>query len=102
MTGLLAFPFRFASTGQVATVRDGSDEEVHQLLAMALLVRVGERMLNPLYGIPDPVFTGIDVSDLQACVNMFGPAGIQVQDITPRATRETTKALIRVGWERED
>lgn len=70
---LLAYPFRLASNGRVATVEAGSDEQYAQELAVAVLTRPGERVLVPEFGIADPVFAGFDDDALRLHVDLFGP-----------------------------
>lgn len=100
-TGLIAFPFRYAPNGELVTIPDGSDAEIHQHIATMLLTRVGERLLVPLYGIPDPAFAGIDMSDVQAGLNTFGPAGVNVTELEPEDLTPN-KSRIRIGWDRQD
>lgn len=99
--GIIAFPFRFSPSGGLVTVPDGSDKEVEQIVAVTILSRIGERLLNPLFGIPDPVFAGIDVADIQTALNTFGPRGINVRTLSAEM-RGNDQSLIRVGWQRED
>lgn len=98
--GIIAFPFRYAPNGELVTIPDGSDAEINQHIAMLLLTRVGERMLVPQFGIPDPAFAGIDMSDVQAGLNTFGPAGITVRELDPEDFTDD-KSRIRIGWDRQ-
>lgn len=99
--GIIAFPFRYSPNGRLATVPDGSDEEINQAIAVGILTRQGERLLNPLYGIPDPAFAGIDVSDVQTLLRTFGPRGVNVLTLTSQP-RDDSTVYTRIGWQRED
>lgn len=99
--GVIAFPLRYAPSGALITVPDGSDAEVEQIIAIGVLTRIGERPLNPLFGVPDPVFAGLDVADVQTTLNTFGPAGVDVRELSHAQENEST-ALIRIGWTRQD
>lgn len=78
---LLAHPFRLLPNGQVATVEQGSDASNAQLLAVLILTRLDERPLQPGFGIIDPTFTGLDLSEVAAAVTAYGP-DIDLEDMT--------------------
>lgn len=100
-TGIIAFPFRYSGAGHLVTIPDGSDAEIEQIIATFVLTRLGERMMNPAVGIPDPAFAGIDVSDVQTALNTFGPGGITVTSLQAEDAG-VDKSYIRIGWDRED
>lgn len=75
MTELLAYPFRITPGGRIATVADGSDAAHGQELQVLILTRLGERILVPAFGTIDPTFRGLDVEDVRAGVQLFGPWG---------------------------
>lgn len=81
---VLAHPFRLSGAA-VAVVDDGSEQGVAQLVAMLLSTRKGERPLRPGYGITDPVFSRMDLAEINAGLTMFGPAvevvAIDVQQV---------------------
>lgn len=99
--GILAFPFRIAPDGAVATVGYGTDEEVDQAIAALALTHIGERPMQPEYGIPDPAFAGLDVGDIQVGLDDYGPAGIQVDSITTEHVSDTTDRA-KILWRRID
>ena len=99
--GIISFPFRYSPSGKLVTVPDGSDAEVNQIIATGILTRQGERLLNPLYGIPDPAFAGIDASDVQTLLRTFGPRGILVRQLTAEQ-RDDTTVFVRINWQREE
>lgn len=100
-TGVIGFPFRYAPSGALITVPDGSDAEVEQIIAVGVLTRIGERPLNPLFGVPDPAFAGLDVADVQTTLNTFGPSGIDVRELSHEQENDST-SLVRIGWTRQD
>lgn len=99
--GIIGFPFRYSPSGRLVTVPDGSDTEVEQIIAMIALTPLGARPMNPLFGIPDPAFTGLEVSDIQAALATFGPAGINVTQVSDRLAHGNT-SYVTIAWERED
>lgn len=60
----LAFPIRVNSNGSLATLEQDSDTEIAQSVRLLLATHPGERRSVPDYGLPDPVFTGVDVADI--------------------------------------
>ncbi|MFT4471688.1 hypothetical protein ACMX2H_17445, partial [Arthrobacter sulfonylureivorans] len=71
--GVIAIPFRLTPQGEVATAPHGSPQEVDEAIVALALTRVGERPMQPSYGTPDPVFTGLSAGDLQVGLDEFGP-----------------------------
>ena len=63
----LAFPIKVASQG-LATVEQDTDPDLVQSVALLLNTRPGERRSVPEYGLPDPVFGGVDPTDVRAVV----------------------------------
>lgn len=72
-TPLIAYPFRVDPGGEIATVEAGSDEQLAQELAVAVLTRTGERSLVPGFGIADPAFIGLDEDALRLHIDLYGP-----------------------------
>lgn len=70
---LLSFPPRLRPDGTFATVEDGSDDANREAIALLCLTRKGERPLVPDYGITDPVASELDVAELNAALETFGP-----------------------------
>lgn len=48
----LAFPFGTAASGRAATVEDGGDAHVRQMLELLVLTMPGERVMRPTFGSP--------------------------------------------------
>lgn len=70
---VISFPFRIDPTGGVATVEQDSDQEIEESLAVAMLVRPGERIQCPTFGVADPAFNGFVLGALQRHCLDFGP-----------------------------
>lgn len=89
----MAFPFRLAPNGSVATVEDGSTAADEQAVAVLALTRRGERELVPGFGTSDPVFSALDVAELNAQLAIFGPpvrvAALEVTHPGPERERIT-------------
>lgn len=100
-TGALSFPFRLTPTGTVATVAPGSDAEVDEAIAVLCLTGLGERLMRPTFGIPDPTFAdGLFIGDIQVGLNEHGPQGVTITslDMTPV---NNTKAVAEIKYSRD-
>lgn len=96
---LLVYPLRFAG-GRIPVVDDGTEQGITQQLRILVGTRRGERVLAPQFGITDPAFrAGIDPVDVQAGVELYGPAGVRV-DVQARVTATAQTALLT--WTRAD
>lgn len=73
MGAILAYPFTILPGGRVATVDQDSDAGHAQQLASLIATRLGERVLVPTFGVPDPAFSTLDGNDVAAAVELFGP-----------------------------
>ena len=60
----LAFPFGVAANGRIATVPQGSDAHVKQMLLLLIMTMTGERVMRPDFGcgIHDLVFGAISAA----------------------------------------
>ena len=99
---LLSYPFRVTPAGDVATVEDGTEDAAAEAVAILCLTRKGERELVPDYGITDPVFRGINLSEVAAGLVDYGPAGVTVDNITvtyPSDTLERVELTITLPQE---
>ena len=92
-TPLIAYPFRLAPGGGVATAEDSSDEQLAQELAVAVLTRPGERPLVPSFGIADPVFVGFDDDAVRLHVEAFGP-GVNIDGVKVRFVNDRTQDVV--------
>lgn len=92
-TPLLSYPFRLAAAGSVATVEEGSDLQLAQELAVAVLTRPGERVLVPEFGIADPTFVGFDDDALRLHIDLFGPP-VDIDDVEVRYVNDRTQDVV--------
>lgn len=100
-TGAFAHPFRLDPRGQVATVPYGSDDEVDGIIRAMIDTRPGDRAIYDEFGIPEPTFVGVDAGDIQAGLDQFGPAGVDVADVVVEVTGQDTQSAI-VSWQWAD
>lgn len=96
----MSFPFRLDATGAVATVEQGSDTEVDEQIALAMLTRPGERIQAPTFGVADPAFAGFQLGALQRHLNDFGP-GVDVVTVTKRSLVDGREEVV-INWKRRD
>lgn len=87
---LISYPFQLSPAGSVATVDQGSDAQLAQELAVAVLTRTGERVLVPSFGIADPVFVGFDEDALRLHVELFGPP-VVIDEVTVQFINDNTQ-----------
>lgn len=62
----LSLPIVVNANGRLSTVVQGSPQEIAQSLALLVSTVPGERRSVPDYGVPDPVFGGVDVDEISA------------------------------------
>lgn len=90
---VLSHPFRIDATGAAATVEEGSDSAHAEAIAVIVMTRQGERDLVPTFGITDPTFAGIDVAEVNVCLDDFGPpitvTAVEVTNPTDTTERVT-------------
>lgn len=103
MSGVLSFPFQLGKDGAAVTVPHGSDLEVEQAIAVLVLTRLGERVMEPLFGTLDPLMTEVTADEIQLGLNEFGPEGIAITSVeTEPVAGSDTLARATVNWVRED
>lgn len=95
---VISFPFRLDTTGAVATVESDSDQEIEEEIAVAMLVRPGERIQCPTFGVNDPAFDGFVLGALQRHLLDFGP-DITVTQVG-QAQLSDGREQVTVAWER--
>jgi hypothetical protein len=100
MPRLMSFPFRLDSTGSVTTVEQGSDAEIDQQIALAMLTRPGERIQVPTFGVSDPTFAAFQLGVLQRHLNDFGPE-VDVVTVLDRLVGDGQEEVI-INWRRRD
>ena len=97
---LLSFPVRLRPDGSFATVTDGSDDANREAIALLCLTRKGERPLVPDYGVTAPVVTGIDLAELNAALETFGPP-LTVTDVDVTFPDDRTAVSVLTYEEQE-
>lgn len=95
---VISFPFRLDPTGSVATVEQDSDTEIEEEIAVAMLVRPGERIQAPSFGVADPAFEGFTLGALQRHLNDFGP-DIQVTEVGQALLADGSEQ-VTISWTR--
>lgn len=100
MPRLISFPFRLDANGAVATVDQGSDAEIEEQIAVAMMTRPGERITVPTFGVNDPAFTGFLLSALIRQVTDFGPR-VTVENVSVNRLDEGREQVV-VKWTRVD
>lgn len=96
----MSFPFRLDATGAIATVEQGSDTEIDEQIALAMLTRPGERVQAPTFGVADPAFVGFQMGALQRHLNDFGPE-VDVITVMKRARVDGREEVV-INWKRRD
>ena len=89
---ILSHPFRLLPNGRIATVEQTSDEAHAEQLAVLLLTRIGERPLEPGFGITDPTFGSIRATEIAAGVAAYGPP-VSIVDVTSVADDDSTQLV---------
>lgn len=100
MPRVMSFPFRLDGTGAIASVEQDSDAEIDEQIALAMLVRPGERIQVPTFGVADPTFARFQLGALQRHLNDFGPA-VEVLTVTDRRVADGREEVV-VNWRRRD
>lgn len=96
---LLLHPFRLTVSGRVATAEQNTDTYIESQIAVVVSTRIGERDMCLPYGIPDPTYARLAVSDVQSCLDQFGPDGVVVTDVSVDPDTETTDRAT-IEWAR--
>lgn len=96
----MSFPFRLDPTGVVATVEQGSDMWIEELIALAMLTRPGERPQVPTFGVADPAFAAFQVGSLQRHLIDFGPP-VSITSVIVAEQLEGRERVV-VSWSRDE
>lgn len=67
----LALPIRVAANGGLLALEQDGESEIAQSVALLLSTQPGERRSVPDYGLPDPVFGGLDQDDVTDVVSTW-------------------------------
>jgi len=95
----LGHPFHLAGDGTVYTVPQDSDSFLDQCIQTVVGTIVGEREMCMPYGVPDPAWHGLEASDIEAALSLFGPTNIAINGVDTEWVSETS-AHITVNWDR--
>ena len=64
----LALPIAVTGSGRLATVEQDSEADLAQCVALLVDTRPGERRAEPGYGVPDPLFGGVDLAEITQAI----------------------------------
>lgn len=70
---LIAFPFRFRPDGSVAKIAQESDDHTAQRIYGFVKTICGELPLALGYGLTDPVFSNIELGEVEAGITLYHP-----------------------------
>lgn len=84
----------------MVTVEQGSDAEVDELIAVAVLTIPGERIQVPTFGVNDPAFEGFELGSLQRHLMDFGPPVIVTAVEASR--RSDDREELDISWIRTE
>lgn len=73
MARVLTLPLTMTSDGSLATITQGHPAEIAQSVGLLLATQPGDRRALPDYGLPDPVFAGVDHQVLLEVVAEWEP-----------------------------
>jgi phage baseplate assembly protein W len=96
----IAFPFRIASDGTVASVEHGSNEEAAQLLVALVMTHRGEMPLSPQFGLDDPAFGATEPGEVASAVSVYYPH-ISLNDIRVTDPTNDGRSTIEVDFDAE-
>lgn len=88
----LTLPIAVTGSGRLATVEQDSEADVAQSVALLIETRPGERRAEPGYGVPDPLFGGIDVAQVtEAILNWEDRADLVFAEAVARGVLDTVQ-----------
>lgn len=90
---LISYPFRLSAAGAVTVVEEGSDPQLAEELAVAVMTAPGERPLVPEFGVADSAFVGFDAEALRLHVQTFGPP-VDVSDVSVRFLNDAHQDVV--------
>lgn len=64
----LALPIAVTGSGRLATVEQDTEADLAQSVALLVDTRPGERRAEPGYGVPDPLFGGVDLAEVTQAI----------------------------------
>ena len=91
---MISWSFRLDGTGRVASVDPRSDDGQAQRIAEVCRTIKGERPLAVFFGIEDPTWRGLNVSDVAIQVATYGPFDVVVQGIESAPGPNMTQQIL--------
>ncbi len=89
----LALPITVTGSGRLATVEQDSEADLAQSVALLVDTRPGERRAEPGYGVPDPLFGGVDLAEItQAIVTWEDRADVVYAEAVARGVIDMVHA----------
>jgi uncharacterized protein len=104
----LAFPFGPAATGRAASVEDGDDTQIRQMLELVVMTMPGERVMRPSFGSPvtQMLFAPVDAAvahalqaSLAAAIGLWMGDLIDLRDLTVAFDDEDAALEILITYE---
>ncbi len=104
----LAFPFGPAPTGRAASVEDGDDAQIRQMLELVVMTMPGERVMRPSFGSPvtQMLFAPVDAAvahalqaSLAAAIGLWMSDLIDLRDLTVAFDDEDAALEILITYE---
>lgn len=90
---ILSHPFRVTPAGHLATVELGGIDHAVEAVAVTMLTGKDSRPLVPGFGVTDPTYGELDVAELQAVLDTYGPVGVGVELVAVEHPSDATTAL---------
>lgn len=94
MADVLAHPFRLAGS-VAAVVDDTTDAGLAQELGVLVSTRRGERPMSPAWGVTDPAFDRLDLAEVNAALQLYGPDSVEVTELVVTDDGTTQRAQLR-------
>ena len=85
----------------MATAEQGTDAYIDSQITVAVGTRLGERQMQPAYGVPDATFAVLNPADIQTCLDRYGPDSVDITDVVTTRTDEQT-LHVAVNWQRRN
>jgi phage baseplate assembly protein W len=104
----LAFPFRVAADGRIATVADGSDAHLRDMLVLLVTTVTGERVMRPEFGSPvtqllfaagNGAVAAALQATLEAAIRQWLGHLLTVDDLTARFDEATAVLDVTITYE---
>lgn len=90
MARVLTLPLAVTANGRTATVTQGHPAEIAQSVALLLATQPGDRRTLPDYGLPDPLFSGVDPQVVAEVVEEWEPrADTELIDVVVSGIEQT-------------